>query len=185
MDRKKIFYIAGPLFSNHEKRYLIRLVEILSERLNKFPALTIDKRKDFFVPHRDVGDAGITKSGDENIFKKDIMYLEQSEIVIAWLDGPDIDSGTAAELGYAYAKNKKIFGVLSDARKWRHSNVVGLNNMIWGICQGKIYRVRIYSRKETEERDQSSGEDTDETDRLVRDLYEILRHAREYASIKP
>ena len=36
--------------------------------------------------------------------------------VLAFLDGPDVDSGTAAEIGYAAALHKPIVGIRSDFR---------------------------------------------------------------------
>lgn len=132
INLKKI-YIAGPLFSEHEREYLIRLVEILSKELG------LDQFEDFFLPHRDAGDVGIA-GGRNEIFSLDLRYLEQAKIVIALLDGPDVDSGTAVELGYAFAKDKKIFGLLTDFRAYLSSSKTPakLNNMVWGVCdEGK------------------------------------------------
>jgi nucleoside 2-deoxyribosyltransferase len=42
--------------------------------------------------------------------------INASQIVVAVLDGPDVDSGVAAEIGYAYALGKKIVGYRSDIR---------------------------------------------------------------------
>lgn len=43
--------------------------------------------------------------------------IENSDSMIAVLDGTDVDSGTAAEIGYAAALNKKICGYRGDFRK--------------------------------------------------------------------
>jgi nucleoside 2-deoxyribosyltransferase len=43
--------------------------------------------------------------------------IEESDGVLAVLDGTDVDSGTAAEIGYAAAINKKICGYRSDFRR--------------------------------------------------------------------
>ncbi len=43
--------------------------------------------------------------------------IEESNGMIAVLDGTDIDSGTAAEIGYAAASGKKICGYRSDFRR--------------------------------------------------------------------
>jgi nucleoside 2-deoxyribosyltransferase len=43
--------------------------------------------------------------------------IDRSDMVIAILDGPDVDSGTAAEIGYAFAKNKLIVGYRNDFRQ--------------------------------------------------------------------
>lgn len=40
----------------------------------------------------------------------------EGDIVVAVLDGTDVDSGTAAEIGYAFAKAKKIYGYRGDFR---------------------------------------------------------------------
>ncbi|MCL2141357.1 MAG: nucleoside 2-deoxyribosyltransferase [Methanimicrococcus sp.] len=37
-------------------------------------------------------------------------------ISFCFLDGTDVDSGTAWELGYAYAENKPIIGIRTDFR---------------------------------------------------------------------
>ncbi len=42
--------------------------------------------------------------------------INQSDGLIAVLDGPDIDSGTASEIGYAYGRGKLILGYRGDFR---------------------------------------------------------------------
>ncbi len=42
--------------------------------------------------------------------------INSVDFVIAILDGTDIDSGTAAEIGYAYGLGKKIYGYRGDFR---------------------------------------------------------------------
>jgi nucleoside 2-deoxyribosyltransferase len=44
------------------------------------------------------------------------MAIERSDAVFAILDGVDVDSGTAAEIGYAFAKGKPILGYRGDFR---------------------------------------------------------------------
>lgn len=128
--------MAGPLFSTHERQYLEQLVQRLSKELR------LDPDKDFFLPHRDAGDLGVLGKGRDDIFQLDLESVDKCKIVIALLDGPDIDSGTAVELGYAYSRNKEIFGILTDLRKWDGVELRFVNNMVWGVCQrGKrIYR---------------------------------------------
>ena len=43
--------------------------------------------------------------------------IKMSDCMIAVLDGTDVDSGTASEIGYAAALNKKICGYRGDFRK--------------------------------------------------------------------
>ena len=42
--------------------------------------------------------------------------IDECDAVLAVLDGPDVDSGTACEIGYAFAKGKPIIGYRSDFR---------------------------------------------------------------------
>lgn len=137
LSRFKI-YVAGPLFSTHERKFLKDLVNELAE------GLELDTYNDFFLPHRDAGDVGIAGKTQDNVFYDDLHYLESSKAVIALLDGCDVDSGTAVEVGYAYAMKKEIYGLLTDRRKWDNtgSQVIGINNMVWGVLlQGRrIYR---------------------------------------------
>ena len=42
--------------------------------------------------------------------------IDASDGLVAVLDGADVDSGTAAEIGYAFAKGKPILGYRSDFR---------------------------------------------------------------------
>ena len=43
-------------------------------------------------------------------------HIDRSDIVFAVLDGVDVDSGTASEIGYAYARQKLIIGYRGDFR---------------------------------------------------------------------
>jgi len=42
--------------------------------------------------------------------------IDRADIVVAILDGPDVDSGTASEIGYAFAMKKRVFGYRNDFR---------------------------------------------------------------------
>lgn len=42
--------------------------------------------------------------------------IDRSDFVIAILDGTDVDSGVACEIGYAFAKGKPVLGLRTD---WR------------------------------------------------------------------
>ena len=80
------------------------------------------------MPHRDAGvvSGEYTLEEKKKIFTTDLNALEQADIVVALLTGRDVDSGTAAEVGYACANNKKLIGI--DA-----NNVKFLNIFIWGL----------------------------------------------------
>lgn len=51
--------------------------------------------------------------------------LDEADAVVAVLDGADVDSGTAAEIGYAFARGRRIVGYRSDLRRaGEHDGVV-------------------------------------------------------------
>ena len=113
----KLIYVAGPLFSTHERWYLERVAEALEA--NGYRT---------FLPHRD---AGLVKLGSYEeryrIFHVDIEALKSCDMCVALLSGQDHDSGTSAELGYLYALGKPCIGITDDKRGY-------LNTIIWGIC---------------------------------------------------
>ena len=58
----------------------------------------------------------LLKNLNKDLSIKNEKMLQQAEIIVAVLDGADVDSGVAAELGYACALGKKIIGYRSDFR---------------------------------------------------------------------
>lgn len=125
----KLVYVAGPLFSDAERAFLEKIVDALAESSG------LDPLADFFLPHRDGGELGKGLKRGE-IFDLDIRNLTSAELVVALLDGQDVDSGTCIELGYAYAKGKRIFGILTDFRSYCTSDHEPHrpNLMVWAVC---------------------------------------------------
>jgi nucleoside 2-deoxyribosyltransferase len=48
--------------------------------------------------------------------KKNAESIQACDAVIAVLDGVDVDSGTAGEIGYAYGLGKRVWGLRTDFR---------------------------------------------------------------------
>jgi nucleoside 2-deoxyribosyltransferase len=61
--------------------------------------------------------------------------LDRCDAVVAILDGPDSDSGSCVEIGYARAKGKPVIGVRTD---FRDGEIHGLNIMTAGICSALV-----------------------------------------------
>jgi nucleoside 2-deoxyribosyltransferase len=101
-----LIYIAEPLFTEGERAY--------GEKIDRvFRSANFDT----YLPHRD---AGLFKRGEnssEYFFKNDLERLQQCDAVFAILNGTDVDSGTAWEIGFAYGIGKPVFGILDDTRK--------------------------------------------------------------------
>ncbi len=50
------------------------------------------------------------------IGQRNAKAIDRSDFMVAVLDGVDVDSGTASEIGYAYAKGVRIMGYRGDFR---------------------------------------------------------------------
>ena len=119
---KKI-YIAGPLFNTHEKGYLEKIAIELES--NDFEC---------FLPHRDQKDIteeelkqlNMSNATKEKIFNNDLNALKTSDLTVALLTGQDIDSGTAAEIGFSYANKKPIIAITASERRFRNLFVEGM-----------------------------------------------------------
>ena len=79
-------YVAGPLFSEAERAWLDALAARL--RGDDF---------DCFVPHENFAElADVTL---DQVYRIDSEGLQSANALVAWLDGPIVDDGTACEIG--------------------------------------------------------------------------------------
>jgi nucleoside 2-deoxyribosyltransferase len=75
------------------------------------------------------------------IFSRCKSHLDDADIVIALLDGSQVDDGTAWEIGYFFARKspeQKIIGILTDFRRAGESEGAVVNPMIEGACDGIV-----------------------------------------------
>jgi nucleoside 2-deoxyribosyltransferase/predicted secreted protein len=109
-------YLAAPLFSAAERHYNCHLAELL--RNNFF---------DVYLP-QDTGDDSHTRdrSAHQVLFEQHLAALAATDLVVAVIDGADADSGTAWEIGYAYAKGIPVVAIRTDFRMAGHHEHVNL-----------------------------------------------------------
>lgn len=105
-NTKPILYLAAPLFSMAELEFNQKVENNISDHF------------DIFLPQRDGGlmDQMIKQGtpapeASAFVFSKDLAAIRCSNVVLAVLDGRSIDEGVSVELGFAYALNKKCFGI--------------------------------------------------------------------------
>ena len=53
--------------------------------------------------------------------------IRQVDMLVAVLDGVDVDSGTAGEIGFAYGLGKPVFGLRTDFRMTGDNEAAGVN----------------------------------------------------------
>ncbi|MCR5450866.1 MAG: nucleoside 2-deoxyribosyltransferase [Solobacterium sp.] len=106
---KKI-YFAGPMFSQGEKDFNLKLAKVLE-----------DNGYEVFLPQRDGIEAAMLEGKSEKekaqmIFEKDVSEIMKADIVVMLLDGRVPDEGACVELGIGYANQKRCYGLKTDTR---------------------------------------------------------------------
>jgi nucleoside 2-deoxyribosyltransferase/predicted secreted protein len=109
-------YLAAPLFSEAERSYNRTLAGRLQENLF-----------DVYLPQL-AGDDSDTRGdpAQHQLFRKNLAALDNADIVVAVIEGADADSGTAWEMGYAYATGKPTVAIRTDFRRVGHHEHVNL-----------------------------------------------------------
>lgn len=110
----KIF-LAGPLFTAAEREFNRALcVELVAAE------------HEVWLPQENEP----REAGAAAIFKKDLEGINWAQAVIANMDGPDPDSGTCWECGYAFAKKKPVIAFRTDIRHAEDAAIGRFNLMI-------------------------------------------------------
>jgi hypothetical protein len=98
-------YLAGPLFSTAERAFL----DDLAIRLRA-------EGYSVFVPHEQIPERRAVAA--DEVYATDLAALQSANAVLAWIDGPTIDDGTAVEIG--------IFTQLVATDRSRYLGIVAL-----------------------------------------------------------
>jgi hypothetical protein len=125
-------YLAGPLFTEAERTWL----EALAARIRALGVAC-------FVPHEASKD--LVRPTPAQILALDGEALREAHALVAWLDGPAVDDGTACEIGVfhglmgsAEVPRKGILGLVTDLRLSRRRERVpaaGLNLFVAGVLE--------------------------------------------------
>ena len=121
-------YFAGPLFTPYERSFIDQCAAAL--RADGF---------EVFVPHEHELATGVEVTAT-SIFTKDRYGIEHADAMLAILDGPSVDDGTACEIGMFHAlmqsdrSKKGIVGLLTDIRGMRGEST-GVNLFVRGAIE--------------------------------------------------
>lgn len=107
--------MAGPLFTSGECFFNKALAEHLKVRHHQV-----------WLPQEEQADGS-----PNGIFFKDLEGLRWADVVVANMDGPDPDSGTSWECGWAYASQKPVILFKTDFRSLNEGSPP-LNLMLLG-----------------------------------------------------
>lgn len=124
-------YLAGPLFTPGDRHVVDDLADTLT-----------GAGHDCFVPHRQ----SFEPFTPDTIFEVDSRGIHDAEAMVAWLDGPMVDDGTACEIGIftelVRTRPDRYRGVVALATDWRINRARdggveqgGINYFIGGAVQ--------------------------------------------------
>jgi nucleoside 2-deoxyribosyltransferase len=115
---KTKIYLAGPLFSQAERDWAAKLKALVEAAFRQVQVLW---------PHE-------FPAQGEDIFEVNMKNLEDCQLMIAILDGAQADDGTAWEMGFHYARGRKIVGIRTDFRRAGEQESSLVNAMVQGGC---------------------------------------------------
>jgi len=110
-------YLAGPLFTLAERSFNAELARFLENQGLDFEVWLPREHE----PRSDTARA---------IFEMDVEAIDWADMIVACMDGPDPDSGTAWECGYAFATGKPIVCYRTDFRVSGDSKSAPYNLML-------------------------------------------------------
>jgi len=110
-------YLAGPLFTLAERSFNAELARFLENQGLDFEVWLPQEHE----PRSDTARA---------IFEMDVEAIDWADMIVACMDGPDPDSGTAWECGYAFATGKPIVCYRTDFRVSGDSKSAPYNLML-------------------------------------------------------
>lgn len=106
MSPRLRIYLAAPLFCDAEKRFNLYVRDLLTSA-----------GYEVYLPQEQGKESHLRNpESDPAIFSRHIQALDRRDLVVAVCDGADTDSGTAWEMGYAYARGIPLIALRTDAR---------------------------------------------------------------------
>ena len=119
-------YYAGPLFTDAERAWNATNAQLLRERLPAWRVLMPQE----FCAMLDNDPSGRPRY--DLIATACLEHLAGADVVLAVLDGPDPDSGTCFEAGWAVARGIPVIGLRTD---WRPAEDGAANCMLTRTCR--------------------------------------------------
>ena len=129
-------YLAASLFGVGEREFNERLASAIASEASDV---------EMILPQVKARQLDGAPTFQDEMFDYCIRTISQVDAVLAVLDGPDSDSGTCVECGYAYAKAVPIVGIRTDLRG---SELQGLNLMVARVCQAILHDTRLRTSTE-------------------------------------
>ena len=137
-------YLANGLFSVADQMFNDYIAGLIREAIPEI---------DLYVPQENEGiNDKAAYANSVMIYEGDNAYLDQAEILIAVIDGIEIDSGVAAEIGRFLAtkelvdgmSNRKIYALYTDSRQQGRENEKKINALIEDGTENQFMYRNLY-----------------------------------------
>ncbi|KGR85001.1 nucleoside 2-deoxyribosyltransferase [Lysinibacillus odysseyi] len=126
-------YLANGLFSIGDRYVNEQIAKALREAIDGI-ALYVPQENDAINDKSAYADSLAIAAAD-------LAHLQESDVLIAVMDGVEIDSGVAAEIGVFSTFNRPIIALLSDVRQQGRDNEKKIQALIEdGVENQFIYR---------------------------------------------
>lgn len=129
-------YFAAPMFAKSEEIYNSYLVEKIRKQ---YPQLKI-----YLPQENDTINDKAAYADSKMIALADTKKVEESQLMIALLDGITIDSGVASEIGIAYANHIPILGLYTDSRQQGADNQQKLE-ALGTVAENQFHYLNLYT----------------------------------------
>lgn len=135
----RVIYLAGPLFTEAERDWHRKTKDLLLEQASRR-----SEPVEILWPYELITPEEIVALGAEaraEIFLRCKAGLDRTDLLIALLDGTQVDDGTAWEIGYFFATkaaDAKIVGIRTDFRRAGESEHAIVNAMVEMACDAIV-----------------------------------------------
>lgn len=159
-------YLANGLFSEADRMYNTHLAKLLRENIEHI---------DLYVPQEN-GEINDKNAYADSIMiaKADTDRLKESDILVAVIDGIEIDAGVASEIGVFYMLEKPIIAIYTDVRQQGRDNKRKIQALIEDGTENQFMYRNLYTIGLIKER----GKIVDNTNDLVKEVKKIAKHGK-------
>jgi nucleoside 2-deoxyribosyltransferase len=131
----RVIYLAGPLFTEAERDWHRKTKGLLLEQASqRGQTVEIIWPYELITPE-EIAALGVGARAE--IFRRCKTELDRADVLIALLDGTQVDDGTAWEIGYFFATKAAeatIVGIRTDFRRAGESEHAIVNAMVEMAC---------------------------------------------------
>lgn len=125
-------YLANGLFSQADYEFNAKVAEYIRDNIEYV---------NLFVPQEQEINDKNSYADSQQIFQLDFDNVKDSDLIIAIVDGVEIDSGVACEIGIARALNIPIIALYTDVRRLGASNLKKINALMADTIENQfMYR---------------------------------------------